>query len=116
MYLASEELDGSLTCSTIFIHPCGDAIIDYFTADAKTASQDYELRRYNSTESRYIRALGKVVEELMNEYPKEDEVIGVDNLHRWPPNSNAVDFLPTAATAISLNELMKVCWCLFHST
>jgi len=107
MYLASEDLDGSLTCSTILIHPCGDVKIDYFTTDAKTASQDYELRRY-------IRAPGKVVEELMNGYPKEDEVIGVNNLHRWPPNSNAVNFLSTTVTAISPNELMKVCWCLFH--
>ncbi|XTI96046.1 hypothetical protein V2W45_1474915 [Cenococcum geophilum] len=66
MYLASEGLDGSLTCSTILIHPCGD---------------DYELRRYNSTESRYIRALGKVVEELISGYPKEDEAIGHPLLH-----------------------------------
>lgn len=98
-----------MTCSNILIHPYGDVKIHYSTADAKTASQDYELPRYDSPESRYIRALSIIVMELMQGYAKEDGAIGVDNLHRWPVDSNAVKFLSTTVTATSLNELIKVC-------
>jgi hypothetical protein len=69
--------------------------------DEDTASQE-------SIESRYIRALGYIVMELMQGYVKEDGAIGVDDLIRWPADSNAVKFLSTTVTATSLNELIKV--------
>jgi hypothetical protein len=101
----------SLACSNLLIHPSGDLKFD-FIADIRTetVNQDHsELSQNHSTESQFIQALSKVVEELMNGYPKEDEVIGVDDLYRWHPNSYAVNFLSATVTATSLNDLRRVC-------
>jgi hypothetical protein len=47
--------------------------------------------------------------ELMQKYVKEDGAIGVDNLHRWPSNSDALGFLSATTSAASAAELLKVC-------
>lgn len=47
--------------------------------------------------------------ELMQKYAKEDGAIGVDNLHRWPLNSDALGFLSATTSAASAAELLKVC-------
>ena len=46
--------------------------------------------------------------ELMQKYVKEDGAIGVEDLTRWPSDSNAVGFLSMTTSASSLNELIKV--------
>ena len=46
--------------------------------------------------------------ELMQKYVKEDGAIGVDNLHRWPSNSDALGFLSATTSAASAAELLKV--------
>jgi hypothetical protein len=46
--------------------------------------------------------------ELMQKYVKEDGAIGVDNLDRWPLNSDAVKFLSATTSAGSAAELLKV--------
>jgi hypothetical protein len=125
IYLSSSpELDhgsltcakhGLLTCSNILIHPCGDVKIrhpllsNYPSADERAVSKECcKLRPQNSTESRYIKALGMVIMELMQGYPKEDGAVGVDDLYRWPSDCNAVNFLSTTVTATTLVELAKV--------
>jgi hypothetical protein len=45
--------------------------------------------------------------ELMQKYVKEDRAIGVDNLHRWPSNSDALGFLSATTSAASAAELLK---------
>jgi hypothetical protein len=55
-----------------------------------------------------VRALGKIVMELMQKYTKDDEAIGIENLDRWPEDFAAVEFLSTTTSANSTNELMKV--------
>jgi len=47
---------------------------------------------------------------LMQKCTKDDEAIDVENLNRWPFNSDAVEFLSTTTSASSINELMKVSW------
>lgn len=47
--------------------------------------------------------------ELMQKYVKEDGAIGVDNLHRWPSNSDALGFLSATTSVASAEELLKVC-------
>lgn len=82
-----------------------------------TASEEYcESSPYNNTRSRHIEALSKIVMELMQGYFKEDEAIGVEDLDRWPSDSNAVNFLSTTVTAASLAELMEVCQFALSST
>lgn len=46
--------------------------------------------------------------ELMQKYCKDDGVVGVENLDRWPIDSKAVTFLSETTSAISVHELIKV--------
>ena len=46
--------------------------------------------------------------ELMQKYSKEDGAIGVEDLDRWPFNSNAVAFLSDTTSALSVKELNQV--------
>ncbi len=55
-----------------------------------------------------VRALSRIVMELMQKYVKEDGAIGIENLDRWPHDSAAVDFLSLTTSATSAKELMKV--------
>ena len=66
--------------------------------------------------SQYMEALSSIVTELMNGYVKEDGAVGVDDLHRWPPGSNAVSFLSETTSAASIFKLIKVSWKLTSCT
>ena len=46
--------------------------------------------------------------ELMQKYAKDDGAIGIDNLNRWPADSEAVKFLSMTTSAASIEELKKV--------
>jgi hypothetical protein len=47
--------------------------------------------------------------QLMQSYEMDDGVIGVDDLGRWPPDSEAFGFLEAISSARSVEALMKVC-------
>ena len=53
-------------------------------------------------------SLGYIVMELMQKYTKDGGAIGVEDLDRWPSNSNAVAFLSLTTSTPSLDELLKV--------
>ena len=46
--------------------------------------------------------------ELMQGYVKENGAVGVDDLDRWPIDSDAVNFLSRTTSATSVAELMGV--------
>ena len=46
--------------------------------------------------------------ELMQKYSKDDGVIGVEDLDRWPLGSKAVNFLSETTCTTSPKELTKV--------
>lgn len=46
--------------------------------------------------------------EMMQGYVKEDGAVGVDDLTRWPSDSDAVSFLSQTTSATSITALMKV--------
>ena len=46
---------------------------------------------------------------LMQGYVKEGGAIGIDDLERWPPSSDAVRFLSETTSIASAAELLKVC-------
>lgn len=46
--------------------------------------------------------------ELMQKYIKDDGAVGVDNLHRWPSDCDAVTFLSNTTSAVSALELQNV--------
>jgi hypothetical protein len=47
--------------------------------------------------------------ELMQKYLKDDNAVGIDDLRRWPSNSDAVGFLSETTSAPSAKSLIKVC-------
>lgn len=51
--------------------------------------------------------------ELMQKYAKEDGAIGVDDLNRWPADSEATKFLSMTTSANHLDELAGVSFDLF---
>lgn len=57
---------------------------------------------------RDVRALSRIVMELMQKHVKEDGGVGIENLDRWPLGSAAVDFLSSTQSASSAKDLMKV--------
>jgi hypothetical protein len=46
--------------------------------------------------------------ELMQKYTKDDGAVGVDDLRRWPSDSDAVGFLSETTSAASAGALIKV--------
>lgn len=67
-----------------------------------------ESRPHGGTGIRHLSALSVIVMELMQGYSKEDGAIGVDDLDRWPLDSNAVNFLSMTEFVTSVVELTKV--------
>ncbi|KAH8799662.1 kinase-like domain-containing protein [Xylogone sp. PMI_703] len=99
-YLGTKGLEhDSLTCSNILINPDGDVKI--------TDQECCHTHPLGSVSRRDIRALSLITMELMQGYAKDDRVIGVDDLHRWPNGSDAVSFLSETTSASSVGELMK---------
>ena len=46
--------------------------------------------------------------ELMQKYVLDNGAVGLEDLDRWPFNSDAVSFLSATTSASSTDELMKV--------
>jgi hypothetical protein len=46
--------------------------------------------------------------ELMQKYEKDDGSVGVDDLNRWPADSDAVEFLSAASSGTSIEALKQV--------
>ena len=57
---------------------------------------------------RDVRALSRVMMELMQKHVKEDGGVGIEDLVRWPSDSAAVDFLSATTSASSAKQLMTV--------
>ncbi|CAP94153.1 Pc16g14830 [Penicillium rubens Wisconsin 54-1255] len=57
------------------------------------------------SEIAYIVALPSIVMRLMQKYDKDQGVVGVDDLERWPIDSAAVEFLSATETAESIRSL-----------
>ncbi|TGO56039.1 hypothetical protein BCON_0083g00320 [Botryotinia convoluta] len=99
-YLSAEGFEhGSLCCSNIFLKTSGEV---------KIANQECCHSAKSRGNPCDLRALSPIVMELMQKYVKEDEAIGIDDLHRWHPNSNAVEFLSATTSATSIKELLKL--------
>ncbi|KAI9772983.1 MAG: hypothetical protein M1840_008865 [Geoglossum simile] len=97
-YLASNRFKhSSLKCCTVLINAKGQIKIT-----------DQECCKSSSrTSSRDVKALGYITIALMQKYYKDDGLIGVENLDRWPSDSNAIDFLSMITSTTSIKELLK---------
>ncbi|KFZ16912.1 hypothetical protein V501_02011 [Pseudogymnoascus sp. VKM F-4519 (FW-2642)] len=99
VYLESEGLEHrSLSCPNIMISAKGDV---------KIANQQCCDKPLGIEEPRDVRALGIITMELMQKYTQDNGAVGVENLDRWPSDSDAVTFLSETTSAASARELRK---------
>lgn len=56
-----------------------------------------------------IKAVATITMELMQKYEKGDGVVGVEDLDRWPIDSDAFGFLATTSSTRSIEVLKQVC-------
>jgi hypothetical protein len=54
-----------------------------------------------------INAVATIMMQLMQSYEMGDGIIGVDNIDRWPLDSEAFGFLEATSSAQSVDALMK---------
>ncbi|EFW13295.1 hypothetical protein D8B26_005415 [Coccidioides posadasii str. Silveira] len=88
----------SLTCSNILIG---------FDGVIKIAGLEFcEEHPLDQSQAQSIQALVAITMELMQKHGKDDGVVGVDDLNRWPIDSDAVKFLSAASSATCL-EILK---------
>ncbi|KAH1909512.1 hypothetical protein KXW47_000420, partial [Aspergillus fumigatus] len=64
-------------------------------------------RPRKQTQAKVINSLATIMMQLMQSYEMDDGVIGVDDLERWPPYSEAFGFLEAISSARSVEALMK---------
>lgn len=62
----------------------------------------------SQAEAAYLAALPSITMRLMQKYDKEEGVAGIDDLYRWPVDSDAVEFLSATATTVSIDSLKEV--------
>lgn len=62
----------------------------------------------NQIQALSILVLSIIMMELMQTYDKNDRVVGVDDLDRWPVDSDAFGFLSTVSSTVSIEALEQV--------
>lgn len=62
----------------------------------------------NQVQALSIRPLSNIMMELMQTYDKNDGVVGVDDLDRWPVDLEAFGFLSTVSSTAAIEGLKQV--------
>ena len=118
--MASEGLQhGSLTCSSVLLKPNGEikigqqmASTHFRFANGSIAGQEC-CGVPDGSNPCDVRAVGYITMELMQKYAKDDGAVGIENLNRWPMDSDAVKFLSTTTSAGSVEDLREVSMIVF---
>ena len=74
----------------------------------KRAEGQEDFHTYQPAELRDIRGLKGVTMDLMQGYRKEDGIVGVDDVVRWPLDSDAVSYLARTTSTTSIIKLIEV--------
>lgn len=56
----------------------------------------------------YLKVLASITMEIMQKYVKDDGMVGVDDVVRWPVDSDAFGFLSALSTTQSIESLKEV--------
>lgn len=56
----------------------------------------------------YIKRLASITIEIMQKYVKDNRLVGVDNVERWPVDSDSFGFLLALSTTKSMESLKEV--------
>jgi hypothetical protein len=59
-------------------------------------------------QSIYIKRLASITMEIMQEYVKDDGVVGVDDVKRWPVDPDSFGFLLGLSATKSMESLKEV--------
>lgn len=62
----------------------------------------------DATSTADVKAVGYITMELLQKYVKEDGAIGIDNINRWAPDSEPLEFLSMTTLPTSIDTLKKV--------
>jgi hypothetical protein len=82
----------------------GSLLLKAFQANLESCQK----RLPSETQSTHIKSLGGISMELMQKYTKDNGMVGVDDLDRWPVDSDAVGFLSAISTTTSIEALKQV--------
>ncbi|KAJ5701408.1 hypothetical protein N7488_008956 [Penicillium malachiteum] len=97
-YLAQSAWEHqSLSCQNILLGL--DGIVKIGALESCVGGPADRIRRT------YTQALACITMELMQKYVKEDGVVGIDDVHRWPLDSHAFGFLSAIWTSNSFATL-----------
>lgn len=72
------------------------------------ALEDCAQRAHGKSQTSMLNAVATITMELMQGYDIGDGIIGVDDIDRWPLDSEAFHFLEATSVAQSINALIKV--------
>ncbi|KAA8642579.1 uncharacterized protein ATNIH1004_011524 [Aspergillus tanneri] len=90
----------SLTCSNILLGLDGCV---------KIAALEFCVRYYpTESQAKSIKALAAIMMTLMQTYEKEDGLVGVDDVRRWPVDSDTVEFLSATSSARFIDTLKQL--------
>lgn len=59
-------------------------------------------------QSVHIKKLGSIAMEIMQKYVKDDGIVGIDDVERWPIDSDSFEFLVALSTTTSIESLKEV--------
>ncbi|KAJ5643561.1 uncharacterized protein N7484_006068 [Penicillium longicatenatum] len=90
----------SLSCQNILWGL--DGVVKIASLESCVASSSSQRQR------QHVKSLGSIIMELMQKYVKDDGIIGVDDLSRWPVESHAFGFLSAISATNSIESLKTV--------
>ncbi|KAJ5998183.1 hypothetical protein N7522_009843 [Penicillium canescens] len=91
----------ALYCSSVLMNLNGEV---------KIARVDCCIPRQTSrVQASDLAPVSRIMMELMQNYAKDDGVVGIDDLERWSTCPAAIEFLSAITLASSFEELKKVC-------
>lgn len=103
------RLDGLIQIGT---HDSIDAsgVIFYQVANkVLAAALEHCVERLpNESQAQSLSALTMMTMLLMQKYTKADGAIGIDDIDRWPVESDSVQFLSTTTSVATIEDLMEV--------
>ncbi|KAE8311025.1 hypothetical protein BDV41DRAFT_579024 [Aspergillus transmontanensis] len=97
--IASGFKHTALTCSNILLGSVGVVKI--------AALELCEQRVSGQSQMPFIKALAIIMMRLMQKYEKDDGLIGINDVKRWPLDSCAVDFLTTTSSVQPVEALQQ---------
>jgi hypothetical protein len=109
---------GFLTCSNVLLGLNGSVKIDLnvhltvsknITDDKFTAGLKFCVKNLsNQPQNQFIKALTFITMKLMQKYEKNNKLIEINDLNRWPVDSDAVEFLSATSSTVFIKILKQV--------